>query len=130
MESLKLTCQLVRYIRMIFPGHALADSRFHETRERWKYVYRRIDLSVMKLPVNVNLTLSNIASQIRNRMSNIYKGNKLKLCKHIKLNEQLSYKLFCTYYTQYYIHINIVIDQNKSSSAIQEKNSINTFKYQ
>jgi len=43
-KNILLLYQLVRDISVIFAGHALSDSRFHQSRERWQYIDGRIDL--------------------------------------------------------------------------------------
>ena len=70
---------------MIFPCHPFTNCRFHQTGQRWEHVDWRIDLigfnfnsndisylSILQLSININLAFSNITSQIRNRMSNIF----------------------------------------------------------
>lgn len=61
---------------MVFSGHVLSDSRFHETGKRRQHVDRWINVSVVKLTINVNLTLGNVTSQIRDRMGDIYREKK------------------------------------------------------
>lgn len=56
---------------MILPSTALTDGRFHQTRQRRKDVNGRADTLVVELAVNEDLTLSNVTSQIRNRVGDI-----------------------------------------------------------
>ena len=65
------THQLVRHLSMIPASHSLANSRLHQSRQGGKYIDGRIDLTIVELPVNVDLSFCDIASQIRNRMSDI-----------------------------------------------------------
>mmetsp|Transcript_12769 Transcript_12769/g.19325 ORF Transcript_12769/g.19325 Transcript_12769/m.19325 type:complete len:357 (-) Transcript_12769:206-1276(-) len=56
---------------VIVSGHALADGRFHKTRERREHIDWRVDLSVVDLTIDVNLSLCDVTGQIRNWMCNI-----------------------------------------------------------
>lgn len=56
---------------MIFPSQLLSDGALHETRQGRENVNRWVYLSVVQLPINKNLTLGNIPSQIRNRVRDI-----------------------------------------------------------
>ena len=49
----------------------LFNSLLHETRQGRQNVDGRVDLFIVKLPVNENLTLSDIASQVRDGMGDI-----------------------------------------------------------
>lgn len=57
---------------MIFACVAFTDGGFHKTREGWQDIDGRIDTFVVELAVNENLTFSDVACKIRNRMCNIY----------------------------------------------------------
>uniref|UniRef100_A0A2M4D215 Putative secreted protein n=1 Tax=Anopheles darlingi TaxID=43151 RepID=A0A2M4D215_ANODA len=63
--------QLVGHIRVILARHALTDGGLHQTRQRRQHVDRRIDLSVVQLTIDVDLTLGNVTGQIGNRMGDI-----------------------------------------------------------
>ena len=63
--------QLVRHLSMILACHSLANSRLHQSRQGGKNIDGRIDLTIVELPVNVDLSFGDIASQIRNRMSDV-----------------------------------------------------------
>lgn len=63
--------QLVGYISVIFTCHAFANSRLHQTTEGWQYIYWWVNLSVVKLTVNIDLSLCDVARQIRDGMSDI-----------------------------------------------------------
>jgi hypothetical protein len=67
--------QLVGDGSMVLAGHTLANSGLHETRQRGQYVDRRVDLSVVDLTIDVDLSLSNITGQIGNRVGNIIVGH-------------------------------------------------------
>lgn len=54
---------------MIFP--ILFDSLLHQPGKRRKHIDRRIDLLVVKLPINEDLSFCDISCQIRNGMSDI-----------------------------------------------------------
>lgn len=56
---------------MILPGKFFTDSALHETRQGGQDVYRRVDLSVVELSVDENLTLRDITGQIRDGVSDI-----------------------------------------------------------
>ena len=56
---------------MVLASHALADSALHESRQRRQHVDWRVDLTIVQLPIDVDLTLSDVARQIRNGMSDI-----------------------------------------------------------
>lgn len=64
--------QLVGDVGVVLTCHALTDGRLHQTAERWQDVDRRVDLSVVKLSVYVDLPFCDVSGQIRDRMSNIY----------------------------------------------------------
>ena len=57
----------------------LFNSFLHETRKGRKYVNWRIDLFVVKLTINEDLSFSNVTSQIGNRMGDIVILNYLSL---------------------------------------------------
>ena len=57
---------------MIFPCQFFADGALHQTRQGRQYIDGRVDLSVVQLTIDENLALSDVASQIRNRMCYIY----------------------------------------------------------
>ena len=40
--------------------HTFSNGRLHETRQRWQDVDRRVNLTIMQLTVNVNLSLRDI----------------------------------------------------------------------
>uniref|UniRef100_A0A182QVN8 Uncharacterized protein n=1 Tax=Anopheles farauti TaxID=69004 RepID=A0A182QVN8_9DIPT len=63
--------QLVRHVRVVLAGHALADGGLHQTRQRRQHVHRRVDLTIVQLTVDVDLTLGNVTGQIGNRMGDI-----------------------------------------------------------
>jgi hypothetical protein len=63
--------QLVGHISVIFTCHAFAYSRLHQTTEGWQYIYRWVNLSIVKLTVNIDLSLRDVARQIRDGMSDI-----------------------------------------------------------
>jgi len=64
--------QLIRHIAMIFSSHAFSNGRFHQSGKRRKDIDRRIYLSIMQLTIHKDLAFSNIASEIWNRMRNVY----------------------------------------------------------
>jgi len=55
-------------------GHSLADSGLHETRKRRQNVDRRVNTTVVKLSVDEDLALSDVARQVGNRVGNIFEG--------------------------------------------------------
>ena len=67
-----MTHQLVGDIGVVSASHALSNGRLHQTRERGQHVDGREDLPVVQLPVNVDLTLCNIACQVRDGVSDVY----------------------------------------------------------
>ena len=48
------------YLVVVLAGHALADSALHETGQRRQHVDRRVDLTVLQLPVDVDLALRDV----------------------------------------------------------------------
>ena len=56
---------------MVLPSTTLTNGRFHQTRQGWKDVNRRADTLVVELTVNEDLTLSNVTSQVGNRVGDI-----------------------------------------------------------
>lgn len=56
---------------MILSGELLANGGFHESRERGKDVDGWVNLSVVKLSIDSDLTLSDVAGQIGNRVGNV-----------------------------------------------------------
>mmetsp|Transcript_49833 Transcript_49833/g.112073 ORF Transcript_49833/g.112073 Transcript_49833/m.112073 type:complete len:211 (-) Transcript_49833:874-1506(-) len=67
--------QLIGDVAVVAARHALTDGGLHQTRERWQHVDWRVHLPVVQLPVDVNLTLSDVAGQIRNRVGDIVVGH-------------------------------------------------------
>jgi len=63
--------KLVRHFWVINSSETFSDSRLHETRERGQHIDWWIDLSVVEISINENLTFSNISCKIRNWMSNV-----------------------------------------------------------
>ena len=68
--------ELVRHVRVVLPGHALADGGLHETRERRQHVDRRVDLSVVQLTIYVDLALRDVSSQIGDGVSDVIVGHR------------------------------------------------------
>lgn len=66
-----LGVQLVGHIGVVLPSTTLTNGRFHQTRQRRKNVNGRVDALVVELTVNEDLTLSNVASQVGNRVGDI-----------------------------------------------------------
>jgi hypothetical protein len=62
---------LVGDVAVIFSRAALADRRLHETREGWQNVNWRIDTPVVELTVDEDLSLGDVARQVRDRMCDI-----------------------------------------------------------
>ena len=62
---------------MIFS--VLFDGLLHQSGEGGKHIDRRIDLLVVKLPVNENLSLSDVTSQVRNGVSDVIVLNMIRL---------------------------------------------------
>ena len=66
---------------MVFAGMTFADGGFHETREGREDVYGWVDTFVVELTVDENLSFSDVACKIGNRMCDIcnwksaYSGN-------------------------------------------------------
>lgn len=52
-------------------GSVLFNGFLHETRKRRKDVDGRVDLFIMKLSINEDLSFRNVASKIRNRVGDI-----------------------------------------------------------
>ena len=64
--------QLIGYITVILSCHAFTDSRLHKTGKRWQDINWWVNLTVVKLTINENLTFGNVTSQIGNGVSDIY----------------------------------------------------------
>jgi len=64
--------QLIRHVAMIFSSHAFSNGRFHQSGKGREDIDRRIYLSIMQLTIHKDLAFSNIASEIWNRMRNVY----------------------------------------------------------
>ena len=62
---------LVGNITVVLAGHAFTDRRLHETRQRGEHVDRGVDLTVVELAIDVDLTLSDVASKIGDGVSNV-----------------------------------------------------------
>mmetsp|Transcript_7601 Transcript_7601/g.14104 ORF Transcript_7601/g.14104 Transcript_7601/m.14104 type:complete len:249 (+) Transcript_7601:35-781(+) len=62
---------LVRHLRVVVTGHAFTDGTLHQTTQRGQDVHRRENLPIVQLPVNVDLSLSNVTREIRNWVSDI-----------------------------------------------------------
>lgn len=60
---------------MILSGESLSDGGLHESGKRWQDVDGRIDLLVVELSVNENLSLSDISGKIWNWVSDIIVGH-------------------------------------------------------
>ena len=56
---------------MIDSGHTFADSRLHQSGEGRKHVDWRVDLSVVKVSVDEDLSFGDITGQIWDRMGDI-----------------------------------------------------------
>lgn len=56
---------------MILSRHALADGGLHQTGQRRQHVDGRVDLAIVQLSVDVDLSLGDVASQIGNRVSDV-----------------------------------------------------------
>ena len=62
---------LVRHRGMVETGHTLTDGTLHQTRKRRKHIDRRIDLTVVELTINENLTLRDVPGKIGDGMGDI-----------------------------------------------------------
>src|SRR5712691_2989477 len=60
---------------MIFSRPALANSLFHQSREGWCRVDGRIDSFSMQSSIDVDLALSDVASEVWDRMCNVVSGH-------------------------------------------------------
>lgn len=56
---------------MILSSHASTDGGLHQSAQRWEHIDWWINSSVVELSVDEDLAFSDIASQIRNRVSDI-----------------------------------------------------------
>lgn len=56
---------------MIFPGQFLTDSALHETRQGRQDIDGRVDLSVVQLTVDEDLSLCDVTRKIRNGMRDV-----------------------------------------------------------
>ena len=56
---------------MVLTGHAFTDGALHQTRQGWKYVDGRVNLAIVELTIDIDLSLGNVTGQIGYRMRNI-----------------------------------------------------------
>lgn len=56
---------------MVRSGHPFSNCTLHKTRKRWEDVDWRVDASFAHISVYVDLALSDVASEIRDWMSNV-----------------------------------------------------------
>lgn len=63
---------------MVFTGELFADSTLHETRQGRENVDGRVYLPIVQLAVDKDLALGNVASQVRDRVSNIYRSKSVR----------------------------------------------------
>jgi len=71
-DKLSDTYELIGDISMILPCQLLTNSALHQTRKRRQHIDGRVDLPVVELPIDEDLALSNVTSEIRNRMCDVY----------------------------------------------------------
>ena len=57
---------------MIPASHSFSNGRLHQSRQRRQHVDWRVDLSIVKLPVHIDLSLGDVASQVRDGMGDIW----------------------------------------------------------
>ena len=57
---------------MIPASHTLSNGRLHQSRQGRQHVDWRVDLSIVKLPIHINLPLSDVASQVRDGMGDVW----------------------------------------------------------
>jgi len=67
----RVAYQLIGYISVILSGKLFSDSRLHESGKRGQDVDGRVDLPVVELTIDEDLSLCDITSQIRDRMGDI-----------------------------------------------------------
>ena len=58
---------------MIFPGQFLTNSALHKTRQGRQDIDGRVDLSVVQLTVDEDLSLRDVTGKIRDGVRDIYK---------------------------------------------------------
>jgi len=71
--------QLIRHVTVIFSSHPFSNGRFHQSGKRREDIDRRIYLSIVQLTIHEDLTFSNIAGKIWNRMRNVYTNKRSTL---------------------------------------------------
>ena len=57
---------------MVLSRHSFSNGRFHETRKGRKHIDGWIDVPVVQLTIDVDLSFGNVASQIGDRMGDIW----------------------------------------------------------
>lgn len=72
-----MTYKLVRDIAVVLSSELLADSRLHESGQGGQDVDRGVDLLVVELTIDEDLSLCDIARQIRNRVGDVWSGQPL-----------------------------------------------------
>lgn len=65
------TDQLVRYITVVLPGQFITDGTLHQTRQGRQHIDGWVDLPVVQLTVDEDLSLGDVASQVGNWMCDI-----------------------------------------------------------
>ena len=58
---------------MVFASVAFADGGFHETGEGWKDINGWVNTFVVELTVDEDLSFSDVACKVGNRMSDIWR---------------------------------------------------------
>jgi len=64
---------------MILPGELLTNRTLHQPRKRRENVNGWVNLPVVELTIHKDLSLSDVTSQIGNRMCNIYTNGQSEL---------------------------------------------------
>ncbi|KAI0564002.1 hypothetical protein FGB62_31g125 [Gracilaria domingensis] len=67
--------QLIGHVTVVPARHALADGGLHQTRQRRQHVDGRVDLTVVQLAIQVDLTLRNVAREIGDGMRDVIVGH-------------------------------------------------------
>jgi hypothetical protein len=67
--------QLVGNVAVVLAGELLANRALHETRQRREHVDGRVNLTVVQLAINEDLSLRNVPSKVGNWVRDVYKGS-------------------------------------------------------
>mmetsp|Transcript_75879 Transcript_75879/g.180300 ORF Transcript_75879/g.180300 Transcript_75879/m.180300 type:complete len:235 (+) Transcript_75879:81-785(+) len=63
--------QLVTDVGVVHSGHALANTRLHQSTKRWQHIDGWVDLPVVQATVDEHLSLCDVAGEVRDRVGDV-----------------------------------------------------------